>query len=372
MKLITLSIIPMFLLVLSILIFSLVGCSPPDPSGTPKSFTPKKLLHEVYSDHFIIGAAVASSEYGSMDYFDKKYPNLLPHYNSLTAENAMKPEVIQPLKGSFNFAPADRIVKYAAANDQKIRGHALVWHNQTSSWMTEGTKEDVRENMKNHIETVMNRYKDSIYSWDVVNEAVSDQGSYRADSPWYVAYGGPEYIIDAFKFAKEVDPECKLVYNDYSVVRPSKRYDIMTMIKKLELQKHGLSGIGIQAHWNLYYPELEELQRTIDLFHQMGLEVHITELDIDCFDGIGNTENRKFDNDLAKRLADRYEEIFELFRKNSDKISSVTFWGIADDHTWLDYFYNSTWNAGKKLKNYPFVFDEDHRAKEAYKRITEF
>ncbi|MBN2588482.1 MAG: endo-1,4-beta-xylanase [Sedimentisphaerales bacterium] len=362
--------IKQIILLSGLLIF--VGCSSPDLSDKPKTFKAKKMISQVYKEHFLIGAAVASSEYGNRDYFDIRYAELLPHYNSLTAENAMKPEVIHPLKDQFNFQAADRIINYASSNNINVRGHALVWHSQTSPWITEGSKDAVRENMRNHIMTVVGRYKGRVYSWDVVNEAVSDQGSYRADSPWYKAYGGPEYIIDAFKFAKAADPDCSLIYNDYAVVRPSKRHDIITMIKKLDLKKHGLDGIGIQAHWNLYWPEINEIQRTIDMFSEMGLDIHITELDIDCFDGMGNKEGRAFDNDLDDKLAARYREIFELFRINSDKIVSVTFWGVADDHTWLDYHYNKTWNAGKPLKNYPFVFDTDHKAKKAYNEIVDF
>ena len=350
----------------------ITACTRPEPSGKPDLIKAEKLLCQVYKEHFLIGAAVASSEYGNREYFDNRYEELLPHFNSLTAENAMKPEVIQPLRGHYSFEAADRIVNYALANNIKIRGHALVWHNQTVPWITEGSREEVRKNMRDHIRTVVGRYRDTVYSWDVVNEAVSDQGSYRADSPWYKAYGGPEYIIDAFKFAKEADPECSLIYNDYAVVRPSKRYDIITMIKKLDLKKHGLDGIGIQAHWNLYWPEINELQRTIDMFSEMGLDIHITELDFDCFDGIGNQAGRAFAKDLDEKLAARYKEIFDLFRLNSDRIASVTFWGVADDHTWLDYHYNKTWNAGKPLKNYPFVFDTEHKAKKAYKEITNF
>ncbi len=297
------------------------------------------LLSDVYSSMFDIGAAVQSTEYGGQS-FDTVYEDLLPQFTSLTPENSMKPSVIQPSEGNFSWSATDRIVEYASEHSMKVRGHVLVWHNQTDSWMTEGGRSDAFRRMKTHIETVMNRYKDSIYCWDVVNEAVSDgdHDVYREDSLWYTAYGNADYIQDAFDLARSADPDALLFYNDYSVVNKDKRDRIVTMINDLNLKEHGLDGIGIQAHWNLDWPGIDDIQSTIDTFHDMGLVIHITELDIDCFNGTGNTEGRSFDDELKQRLADRYDEIFTLFRENSTKISSVSFWGIADDHTWLDHF----------------------------------
>ncbi|MDA3900343.1 MAG: endo-1,4-beta-xylanase [Spirochaetes bacterium] len=361
----------LFVLFLVLLLFG--SCASSGGSSSVEVYPINAYLKDVYADYFDIGAAVVSSEYGTSNLFDHRYLDLLPQYSSLTAENAMKPAIIHPTKTGYNWAAADRIADYTVKNGKKLRGHVLVWHNQTASWMTKGSKKSVRANMKSHIDTVMARYKHAIYSWDVVNEAIADGGGvYREDSSWFQAYGDATYIQDAFTFARAADPDCKLFYNDYSVVDSAKRDRIVKMIEDLNLKAHGLDGIGMQAHWRLDYPSLGAIQQTIDTFHNMGLEIHITELDIDCFGGIGNIDNRPFNRELAERLATRYEEIFALFRKNSTKISSVTFWGIADDHTWLDYFYNSTWNAGRKLKNYPFVFDRNHRAKKAFKEITEF
>ncbi|MDA3900342.1 MAG: endo-1,4-beta-xylanase [Spirochaetes bacterium] len=370
-----------FWLLMFVALFSSAACDSSD-SDTENAkdyptFPVDKLVKDVYLDQFFIGAAVKSTEYGpASEAFDNVYSELLPHYNSLTAENAMKPGLLQPTEGNFEWIAADRIVDYADDNGMKVRGHVLVWHSQSPDFMANLTKTAAKAKMKTHIETVMGHFGYKIYNWDVVNEAISDgEGTYRESSFWYKNYDGPEFIRDAFQIARDYAAaegiKSKLIYNDYSVVNSDKRTRIVKMINDLNLIANGLYGVGMQAHWRLDYPSVEAIQETIDTFYDMGLEVHITELDIDCFEGVGNISNVDFDKTLSDQLANRYEELFELFSKNSEKITSVTFWGIADDYTWLDYFYNNTYNSGSPLKNYPFIFDEDHKAKEAYVRITD-
>jgi endo-1,4-beta-xylanase len=328
-------------------------------------------LDEVYADFFPVGAAVSAGEYGWSSF--TVYPeSVLAVFNSYVAENCMKPGLIQPSEGNFNWNAPDIIATQAAATDVLFRGHVLVWHSQTPSWMTSGTKEQARTRMQNHITAVVGRYKDSIYCWDVVNEAVSDSGGYRTSSPWYIVYGDATYIQDAFDFAYAADPDCKLFYNDYSVVNSTKRDAIVTMITDLRLiEDHHMSGIGLQAHWKLTWPSVSDIQDTIDTFADMGLEVQITELDIDIYEN-GSVPETEYTEELENQLADRYEELFQLFRDNADKITGVTLWGVADDRTWLNHFWDGVYHSDQFRQNYPLLFDINHQFKKAYVVITDY
>ena len=338
------------LIVLLALIFA--GCE-------DKPFDPgiQANLDEVYSAYFRIGAALPLGEYG-LNALSLYEDEVLDVFNSYTAENCMKPEVIEPTKGAFNWSYADSLISFAAEESATVRGHVLVWHSQTPAWMASGTKEDARANMLDHINAVVGRYADSIYAWDVVNEAVSDSGGYRTSSLWYQAYGDATFIQDAFDFAYAADNDAQLFYNDYSVVSSSKRQDIVDMINDLDLiDSHHMTGIGMQAHWSLTWPSAADIATTIQTFGAMGLDVHITELDINTYGTADSPE-------LRNSLAARYDELFGVFRDNADIVTNVTLWGVADDHTWLD-------DRGYG-KTYPLLFNEDHEAKQAYNAILEF
>lgn len=354
-----------------ILVFSF-GCdllSPPKEPAT--GFTEFGNIGELYESYFPIGAAVSGGEYGTNSF--TYYPaNVVSVFSSFVAENCMKPALIQPEEGTFEWDAADVIVDAAEARGAVVRGHTLVWHSQSPAWMTAGTKEEARARMRAHILAVAGRYTGRISAWDVVNEAVTDYG-YRTDSPWYTVYGDASYIQDAFDYAYEADPDAKLFYNDYGVVNASKRNTIKNMITELRLKEdHHLAGVGIQAHWNLNWPSLSEIQATIDTFSDMGLEVQFTELDIDVYGGDGSIAETVLTDDLDEALADRYGEIFALFRQNAEKITNVTFWGIADDHTWLNRFWDSTYHNDEFRQNYPMPFNTNHEAKRLYMRITDF
>lgn len=307
-----------------------------------------------YDEYFDIGAAVALGV-NSFDSFNAYEDSLLAEFNSFTAENEMKPSVLRTATKGFSWSAADRLVAEAASRGARVRGHALVWHSQTPDWFakTAASKEAARQNMKDHIEAVLARYdEDEVYCWDVVNEAISDGGDYRkTDSPWYSIYGGPEYIRDAFQFARDANPEVQLFYNDYNIVNTHKQDMIVKMIEDLKLIEDGLiDGVGIQAHWNINnWPSKDTIRNTINRFGEMGLRVHITELDL-----TGPESEQPL-------LANRYRDIFEVFIECSQYIDSVTFWGVADDHTWL--------NSHRGYPNFPFVFSKDHQRKAAYYSI---
>ncbi len=340
-------------------------------------------LQAAYKEFFPIGAAIATEKNG-FDSLTRYPPELLAEFSSLVAENCMKPGEIEPAEGKFAWTNPDRIVAYAKEHGMLMRGHTLVWHNQSAQWMFSATgsadekRAKTRDRLKTYIGAVVGRYRNDVYCWDVVNEAVKDDWDagkwpsiYRENSPWFAAYGNASYIQDAFDFAREASPDAKLFYNDYGLCGASKRARTIEMIKTLKLKDHGLTGVGIQGHWNLSWPPVSEIQVTIDAFAALGLEVQITELDIDCY---GNTPSEKGIPyaQVEDALAKRYAEIFACFRKNSGKITGVTFWGVADDHTWLDHFWLGVWHEGRTRKNWPLLFAEDGSKKKAYRAVVDF
>ncbi len=313
-------------------------------------------LQEIYQDYFHIGAAVSVASWAPKTLVTHR-EIILNQLNSVTAENAMKPEYLQREEGVFNFREADNMIDFAVEHGMLVRGHTLVWHAQTEDWffrdkngqliyekdeITEADRQLVIDRMETHIETVMTHFKDSIFCWDVVNEAVSDDGNYihRPDSPW-VQVLGDDFIKIAFRKAREVDPDAKLFYNDYNAISSYKRDRIVTMLKDMIADGVPIDGMGIQGHWNVDEPSISEIESGLKLYIDLGLEIHITELDI----GIGGfTEAEQ---------AERYREIFQLFKKYSDSITNVTLWGVADDTSWRG-------DAN------PLLFNRDHEPKPAF------
>ncbi|WP_459168132.1 endo-1,4-beta-xylanase [Natronospora cellulosivora (SeqCode)] len=323
-------------------------------------------LHEVYSDYFTIGAAVNSRTIQS------ERDLIVKHFNSLTAENEMKPETLQAHKDFFNYRRADSIVNLAMENDMKMRGHTLVWHNQTPDWffsrfMIPLDRETVLGHMEDHINEVVGKYKGQVYAWDVVNEAISNDSNhlYRQESKWLEIIG-EEYIRKAFEFAHAADPDAKLFYNDYNATQPGKRDRIYKMLKGLIEDGVPIHGMGLQGHWDIHGPSINEIRTAIEMYASLGLEIQITELDISVYSW---GDNRRLQEPTPRMLdmqRERYGEIFELFREYSDVITSVTFWGVADNYTWLDDF------PVEGRKDWPFLFDVNGEPKEAFWEVVNF
>lgn len=313
--------------------------------------------------YFEIGAAIESSSLDKAEEVDL----MKRHFSSLTAENVMKWSSLQRSEGNFNFTSADKIVDFAQANGMKVRGHTLCWYNQTPDWVFKdgdntASKELVLERLRTHISTVMKHFKGKVYAWDVVNEAIDDgSGTYRA-SKWFVICGS-DFIIEAFKAAREADTEAKLFYNDYSTVSPTKREKIFKLLKRLNDQNL-IDGVGMQSHWNIGYPSDELVIEAFDKYTSLGLEIHITELDVSVYTADSDPESA-YTTDIAQKQVAAYSDFFSLFRRYKDHVSSVTFWGLADNHTWLDNF------PVRGRKNYPFLFDTDYNPKEAYFSVIE-
>ncbi len=322
-------------------------------------------LYQVYNDYFPIGAAV---NYRTVE----SHQSLLSkHFNSITAENEMKFESIQYLEGYYDFDRADTIVNFAKNNNQKLRGHTLVWHNQTPQWVfydkswDQASKELLLQRMKEHITTVVTRYKDAVYAWDVVNEAIADDASFYRDSPWYRIIGA-EYIDYAFQYAHEADPDAELYYNDYNAVYSDKCDKIYRLLKGLKEKGIPVHGVGIQGHWDINSPSLVEVETAIKKYASLGLKVQITELDVSLFAWGDNSKLTAPTEELLEKQAQRYRDLFSLFRKYKDVITNVTFWGVADDYTWKDNF------PVQGRKDWPLLFDVNHQPKKAFWTTVEF
>ncbi|NLY88179.1 MAG: endo-1,4-beta-xylanase [Firmicutes bacterium] len=327
-------------------------------------------LWQAYAGYFPIGAAV---RYQSL----RSHGELLEkHFNSITAENEMKFATLQPGEGTFAFFRADEIVDFAKKNNMLVRGHTLVWHRQYPGWLFrdgagKASAELVLERLETHINTVLPRYKGDVYCWDVVNEAVSDSMSeyLRRDSPWYQATG-EAYIAEAFRIAHKADPEAKLFYNDYGATRSDKMEKICVLLEDLLAEGVPVHGMGMQGHWDIFGPTVKQIETAIRRYAALGLEVQITELDISLYHWADKRKAITDPEELAERLAmqaEKYEEVFRVFREYRDVITGVTFWGVADDLPWTDQ------EPVRGRKDFPLLFAAtEHRPKEAFWQIVNF
>ncbi len=340
-------------------------------------------LCQKYSEYFPIGAAVDNQSYNTHSAL------LTKHFNSITLENDMKFESLQPTEGNFTYGAADNAVAFATKNNMKVRGHALVWHRQTPAWVfANATRDAVLAKMKTHITNVVTHFKGKVYAWDVVNEAIMDDGKYRTgDEPnadqksqWHKIVG-ETYIAEAFKYAAAADPSAKLFYNDYYNYVPARRQAIYNMLKGLLDTGVKVHGVGLQAHLNIqpstvtthqgYYQHVSELEEAIKIYASLGLEVQVTEMDVSLYvPGVTYTSDlfyttTTFTDQLQAKQAERYRDFFTMFRRYQGVITGVTFWGIADDNTWLSEF-----SSGRK--DFPLLFDTNHQAKKSYYAVVDF
>ena len=298
-------------------------------------------LDDAYNEHFYVGAAINTSQYKQTD--ERGTPIVKAHFNSITPENDMKWENIHPLPDQFFFDDSDEYVAFGEENDMFIISHALVWHSQTPDWVFEhedGTplsREELLIRMENHIKTIVGRYKGRVHGWDVVNEALNDDGTMR-QSKWYNIIG-EDYVAKAFQFAQEADPEAELYYNDYNLPDPEKADGAVRLVKSIQDQGIKVSGIGMQGHYGFDYPELTDLETSIEKFSELGF-VAITELDIDvlpsAFEYMGadismnaelvdslNPFIEGMPNDIEQQQIDTYKSLFEIFIKHSEVVNKT-------------------------------------------------
>jgi endo-1,4-beta-xylanase len=337
--------------------------------GTDK---PAKGLKDYYRDYFPIGVAISPS---SLDNDDREL--ILREFNSLTAGNAMKMGPIHPEENRYYWDDADRIVNFAQSNGLKMRGHTLCWHQQTPPWIFKDasgkivTKEVLLQRLKDHIMTVVTRYKGKVYAWDVVNEAI-DNGNTKifAETSWFKIFG-EEFIAKAFQWAHEADPDAQLFYNDYYTETPGKRDKIFNMLKKLKDNGIPVHGIGLQGHWTIDGPSEKELRNAIDKYSTLGLKIQITELDVSVYPPNADFSVRKpgddiFTTEMEQKQIEMYKMYFRVFRDYKNIITGITLWGVSDKNSWLDFF------PVKNRKNYPLLFDQYLKPKKAYQEVVNF
>lgn len=318
-------------------------------------------LKDKYKDYFKIGAAVNTKT------VDTHSELLREHFNSITCENETKFINLQNEENKYSFHAADKILKYAKDNDMIMRGHTFVWHNQTPEWVFKDTAKDILlKRMKDHISHVGKRYEHDFYCWDVVNEAIDDKSEllYRK-SPWSEIIG--ENFMDyAFYYAKEVLPETDLYYNDYNESNFPKRDKIYKTVKDMLDRGVPVDGIGLQCHWNIYYPSMDDVKRAIEQYASLGVKLQVTEMDVSVYESEDSPKLDRPGIELLNRQTAIYKEGFKIFREYKDVINTVTLWGVADDETWLDNF------PVQGRKNWPLLFDENHKPKEALYAIMDF
>lgn len=332
-------------------------------------------LAERYKDYFPIGAAV-----GQKELMGKDSTLLRQHFSSLTAENDMKPARTLAALDQYTFDRAQPIVDFAAANNMKLRGHTLVWHNQTPDWFFKNevgedlSKTELLNRLQQYIQKVVTQYKGKVYAWDVVNEAISDQPEpfYRTDTDWFKICGA-DFIEMAFRYAHAADPTAKLFYNDYSLINPKKRDKTYDMVKELLEKGVPIHGIGMQGHWNLESINKEKIIAAVDTFASLGVEVQITELDLSVYSfhrRLDATEHPpaliEYSDSLAAVHTAKYVEIFDALRSRHEVITGVTFWGVSDGGSWLNNFFV------KGRTDHPLLFDRQYQPKPALAAIMDF
>lgn len=327
-----------------------------------------------FKNDFLIGAAIPVNHVNGLDSKADSVVSL--HFNSVVAENCMKCEKIHPEADRYFWDDADAFVKYGEERDMAVIGHCLVWHSQLAPWFPydENGKyvsaEVFKERLRDHIHTIVGRYKGRIHGWDVVNEAIEDDGSYR-HTPFYDILG-EEFIPLAFQYAHEADPDAELYLNDFSMAIPAKREAYVRIIGELKNRGLRIDGMGMQSHIGIDYPDMEEYEKTIVALGNAGVSVMVTELDMTALpsvnfganvdDNVNFNENKNpypdsLPDEVSKEWNDRMASVFRLYKKHSDLISRVTFWGTHDGMSW-----RNDWPMHGRT-DYPLLFDRNYEMK---------
>ncbi len=374
---------------------TLGGCTDPEGNGKePPAVLQSHYLRDIYEDYFSVGAAVLSGNYARYD-----EAGLMAHFSSITAENEMKWRFLEPAEGDFSYEAADELVSWAEEHDTAVRGHCLVWYKSLPAWLAEKEmdREEALAVLDRHITEVMTHFGDSVYVWDVVNEALHNsvtaaqlasgdiwrtgqEASGDGCVDWY-GLCGVDFIKEAFRTAARVRDELgldvKLFYNDYSLNNPNKRMAAVKLVETLRADGIPIDGIGMQAHYRLPSytadPEgfMKNFEDSVKTFTDLGLEVQITELDLCVY--ASNDTPQAFDAlplDVEIAQAEMYADLFSVCRKYADPkregkgaVTNITTWGVADDHTWA---------TNSAHREYPLIFARDYSEKRAYTEIIDF
>ena len=333
-------------------------------------------LKSAFGQWFEMGAAIPGSELS-----DAEQSLLVNNFTNVTPENCLKPGAIEPEEGKFTFAAGDAFLAFAQTHGLKVNGHTLVWHEHCPDWffLDQGKPADrqlVLQRMRAHITAEVSHYRGKVASWDVVNEAIADGTEYLRNNQWFARIGS-DYIAEAFLAAQKADPDAELYYNDYSIEQPDKRAKALRLVHELQAAHVRLDGIGIQGHWQLDHIPYQEIEDAIVAFHQAGIKVMITELDIDVVPrktggaDVGSKESQTADlyqegvpAEVLARQAEQYAKLFTLFRQHAEAVKRVTFWGLDDGRSWLNGW-------PRKRTNYPLLWSRQLDPKPAFVAVIE-
>ena len=340
-------------------------------------------LKGAYEGIFRIGAAVNPAQFEERD--PRGNPIIAAQFNTISPENSLKWGPVHPRPGEYNFDPADHYVAFGEKYKMFIVGHCLVWHSQTPQWVFQDdkgqplTREALLDRMHDHIRTVVGRYKGRIGGWDVVNEALNEDGTLR-QSPWYRIIG-EDYLLKAFQFAHEADPQAELYYNDYSAENEAKRNGAVQLVRKLKAAGAPVAAVGLQGHDRMDWPTAKQQADTIEAFAALGVKVNISELDVDVLprtqrqntadvsatataNAASNPYTAGLPEEMQQALAKRYGELFKVFVQHRKDITRVTFWGVTDGDSWLSNF------PTRGRTNYPLLFDRQGKPKPAFDAVV--
>ncbi len=331
-------------------------------------------LKTTFRNDFLIGAAINTRQ---IEERDSSAVHLIPaQFSALTPENCMKAENIHPGWDRYNFDLADKLVDYAAREGLKVNAHNLIWHSQLPRAVQHMQDADsLRRWFTGHITTIASRYDGKVYSWDVVNEALNEDGTMRRSV--FSRLLGDDFVVEAFRLAEKAAPHTKLYYNDYNIEQPAKRAGAIALIKKIQAAGVRIDGVGIQGHWRAANVPMKDIEESIQAYAALGIEVMFTELDLGVLPNpwdnatadVGKTAVYKADmnpyagglpDSVERMQADAYAALFRLFLKYSGKVTRVTFWGVDDGGSWLN-----DWPIRGRT-NYPLLFDRRGQPKKSF------
>ncbi|WP_324670636.1 endo-1,4-beta-xylanase [Hymenobacter sp. GOD-10R] len=342
-------------------------------------------LKDTFKDDFYVGAALNYRQISGQD--AKATALIKQQFNTISPENLLKWEAVHPQPGKYNFKPADDYVAFGQQNKMFIIGHTLMWHQQTPKWVFEDEKgqpasrEVLLKHLEEHINTVVGRYKGKIGGWDVVNEAIDDQQGELRKTKWLEILG-EDFAAKAFEYAHKADPKAQLYYNDYSLYRPEKREGVIKLVKGLQAKGIKVTAIGMQGHYGLTKPSIEQVEASIVAFAKLGVHVNFTELDIDVLpnpskrqgadiaetfsaDEKYNVYTSGLPDSVQQKLTQRYADLFALFHKHRDVIDRITLWGVTDADSWLN-----DWPIRGRT-SYPLLFDRSYQPKPALQAVLQ-
>jgi endo-1,4-beta-xylanase len=355
-----------------------ISCFSTKNHRAPESTLPS--LKEIFKNDFLIGTALDAEQIEEKD--SSAAALVQQQFNAVTPENVMKAEIIHPEWNSYNFDLADKLVDYSKKHGMKLTATPLIWHSQLPPFLSKLDDADsVRRYFENHIATVAGRYDGQTHSWEVVNEALNEDGSLR--NTVFLQKLGSDYVVEAFRLAQKAAPHTQLYYNDYNIEQPKKRAGAIELIKKIQAAGVRIDGVGIQGHWHVEDVPFEYIEQSIRQFSVLGIQVAFTELDLSVlpnpwgrrtsadinqtaqYQAQMNPYTKGLPDSVQQKLATAYGRLFRLFLKYKDNISRITFWGVNDGQSWLNDF------PIRGRTNYPLLFDRQYNPKPAFYKVIE-